>query len=166
MLLPTTVLADSTEIVGGGLTYHITDSTNVTEANSNKVSSNGRLIDNPLLGATFVQNHSNKFQSESIFGGSNSIGKPIGGALYENGYQFGHWQLGLAAGGYLQNDNAFAERNIHPTVLTDVNGTGLAPILGGAINYQVDISKRMYIKLNNVITPTLTNTTLAIGWYL
>jgi hypothetical protein len=123
----------------------------------------------------------------TMFGGANSVGLPMSGMVYERGYAFGGLDVGWVGGGYEQNDYAWRQKTqtnqvvsvvsnnyetftttktttYEPFRLFEINGIGFVPIVGGAINYRVSLSKTTYIKLNNIISPVITNTSLAFGW--
>lgn len=154
------------EVLGGGITYHVIDPGSNDAHFAHIISNDNRLIANPMFGLTLGEHDDRIFQSGTIFGGENSIGNSMFGGIYERGYQVGNWQLGLAVGAYEQNDNQYREKGIEPFRLTEVNGTGIVPVLGAAINYKINFSEQFYIKLNNVISPVITNSTISFGWSL
>jgi len=157
---------DTIEIFGGpSLTFHVIDPNIVVDSNfSNKVSSDGRLIANPLFGITYGHNDGRLFSSITGFLGEDSLGDLMEGAIYERGYQFKWLQLGLAGGGYIQNDVPYHNDNIAPFRLLEVDGLGLVPVVGAAVNLHFHINDRTYVFVNNVLTPVITNTTVGLGF--
>jgi hypothetical protein len=151
------------EVLGGSITYHILDEGGAV-INANKVSSDGRVIANPMTGISIVDENESRFQSVIGFVGENSVGLSMGGAMYERGYVVNHWQLGFAAGFYLQDDNAFRNAGEIPFRVTEINGCGVVPIVGAAVNYKVPLNSLIYLRINNVISPVITNTSISVGW--
>lgn len=153
----------SLELIGGGLTYHLIDNGGSVK-NVNKLSGDGRLIDNPLLGVGIeIEVYHFLYQTFIGFSGANSVGKPIGGGLYEIGLVLNSFQIGLTAGAYVQNDVAFRDSGEEPFRLFEIGQYGLVPIVGLNVNYKLKLSNSVYLKLNNIITPILTNTTVSVG---
>jgi hypothetical protein len=157
-----TELKTSIEFLAGGLTYHVIDSGS-SSYNANKVSSDGRLISNPEFGIVLTQQFSYLYQSGAVFGGQNPVGQPMGGALYQFGYAIDNLQIGAAAGAYLQDDNAFRNAGVEPFRMFEVGSIGVVPVLGLALNYNIPLSEKTYLKINNVITPIITNSSLSFG---
>ncbi len=150
------------EVIGGGLTYHILDA-DTASSYSNKVSRDGRLIANPMIGVVFTKYEGPMFNSFTVFSGQNSVGAPMFGGLGEAGLEIQHLQVGFAAGLYSQESKPFTDIDIHSFRLLNYRGMDLVPILGLAINYKIPLYKHVYLKLNNIISPILTNTTLSVG---
>jgi hypothetical protein len=155
----------SVEAIGGGITYHVIDD-GASSKYVTKWSSDGRLIFNQLYGIKYIDEFFDTYWSMALFGGNNSIGAPMTGAMGSLGFVWGNFNYGLAMGGYLQDDNAFRSKGIEPYRLSEFGNTGLVPILGAEINYKVDLSNRVYLRLNNLVSPVITNTSLSIGYRL
>ena len=158
-LLPT----NSWELVGGSLTYHIIDG-GAAQAFSNKLSPDGRLINNPIYGIQYVTESDSLYETIGIFSGDDSVGDPILGMKYSTGYKYNHWYLGLVLGAYEQSTMGFTNRGIQPFEFAQIGDVGIVPLIGGEVNYRVNLSQSMYVKLNNLISPIITNTTISLGY--
>lgn len=160
------VHADSLEVIGGSLTYHLIDNGGNIH-NRNRVSENGRLIDNPVLGISVTNNPvlgSHVFQSFAAFVGENSEGLGMAGGLYETGWELGNFQLGGIVGAYVQDNRAFYKAGEKPFSIAETGIYGIVPLVGAAINYKVSITKAFYLKLSNIITPVIASSTLNLGF--
>lgn len=155
---------DSTELVLGGVTYHVIDQENESTRYSNKLSSDGKLILTPTIG--YTKQYSlpfDEYASATLFLATDSVGQPAGGALGQWGYVFGNWQTGLVLGVYAQNDWEFHHRGIAPFECAEIGNIGLVPVGGFAVNYRVFMGKNTYIRFNNLISPVITDHTVSIG---
>ncbi len=162
LLSSTLALAEDTdELILGSLTYHLIGGG--SEEFSNKLSQDGRLIDNFLIGYQFTETHLNLYDSLAIFGGDNSVGKPIGGFKFSTGVTDKTWYLGPVIGGYVQNNIYFERVGLQPLDFGPANGVALVPIIGVELNYRINLNKKYFIKFNNILTPALTNLTLSAG---
>ena len=150
------------EVVGGSLTYHILDEGTSTSY-SNRLSKDGRLINNPLLGIAVTTHDGVFFDTYMAFAGQNSVAAPMFGGLYEEGLELHHFQTGVGIGGYSQESRPFTDRNIHSFRITNIQGMDLVPVLGIVLNYKIMLYNNAYLKLNNLISPILTNSTLSVG---
>lgn len=154
------------ELVTGGVTYHLVNGQVTGKQFSNKISEDGDLIATPALGVTFMDEESfpGEYTSLTAFAASNSVGEPAAGVMFETGEVFAkRLQIGLAFGGYLQDDREFRRRGIAPFVIAEVNNIGLAPVGGLAVNYKVDLFGDYYLRFNNILTPVITNHTVSFG---
>lgn len=88
----------------------------------------------------------------------------MAGGLYTEGVEVNGLQVGLAMGGYEQQARPYSDLGINTFRLVAVDGVDFVPILGLALNYKVELKDGVYIKLNNLIEPILTNTTLSLGY--
>ena len=161
LLLSLQSSADSMEIIGGSLTYHIIGDN--FENFSNKLSSNGRLIDNPLYGIQYTIENGAYYESLALFSGDNSVGTQILGVKAAKGIKIGNIYFGLAFGAYEQDNTEFSNRGIVPFQVGKIGTTGIVPIFGGEVNYKIELGKDIFVKINNVISPILINTTLSLG---
>lgn len=150
------------EVVGGGLTYHILDA-GAAPKYSNRLTSDGRLIYSSLLGVTATDHYSVLFRSFTAFIGNNSIAEPIFGGLYEEGFEVKRLQVGIGLGAYSQENVRFTQKGIQPYRLVDFHGVGIVPIVGLVFNYRIPLTTNTYIKINNLVSPILTNTSLSLG---
>lgn len=154
----------SNELVLGSLTYHLLDGPPASYKYQNPVSPDGRLIDNFLIGYSHIEeNKDREYFSYTIFTGENSLAKPIGGFKISSGKTDGRLYIGIAVGAYFQNNRDFTDQGLGDVLPVDWHSTGMVPILGLEINYILFHIGDTYIKLNNVITPVLTNNTFSIG---
>lgn len=154
--------ADQTlELVGPGVTFHVVDG-GVSNLYANKLSADGRLIYTANLGIRYVDEADFGYSSFAIFRALNSVGSPITGALYGYGISTLNLNVGLVAGGYVQNNEEFHARGIQPfTLFGDTNA--FVPIVGFEINVKIPVSKRIFIGFNNILSPVITNHNLSIG---
>ena len=167
LLLSSISYADNTsvELIGGSITYHVMDD-GASSHYVTKWSPDGRLIFNQLYGVKLLVKDNDSYSSMTYFGGNNSIGSPIYGGIVSYGVILKDFNVGLAIGGYMQDDNAFRSVGVEPYRLTEIGSSGLVPVVGVEINYKVDLSDTMYLKLNNLLSPVITNTSLSLGFNL
>ncbi len=163
MLILTTSAYAEVEVLGGGLTYHLIDN-GAAQSFSHKLSNDGRLIANPSYGLTIYGHQDIFFKAVTVFAGENSVGSGMAGAMYSEGVEVGHAEVGLALGGYAQDSKSFTDLGIHSFRLTSIKGLDLVPLVGVVLNYRVPLSDKVYIKLNNLISPVITNTSLSLGY--
>ena len=150
ILSPIPAIAENSLLLGA-LTWHPSDSTGSQYAN--QVGDQGRLIDNPMIGLSQRDEELDYFDSQSVYFGQNSVGRPMFGFLYETGSIIDkNKDLGFALGGYIQDDRYFYDLGLFPPRLTEVNGIGLIPVLGVVFNYRITDS----ITLSLVGNPFLT----------
>lgn len=158
------------EVIGGGLTYHLIDN-GAAPMFSNKLSSDGRLIANPIVGLAYTQHQGLIFNTYTVFGGANSVGKSMAGGLYSEGLEteivnnrtIDHFQFGWAIGGYEQQSHYYTDLGINSFRFVNVNGVDLVPVVGIVLNYQVNLNRDYYLKLNNLVSPVLLNSTVSFG---
>lgn len=166
MMMSYTAHADiSVQLLGPiALTQHVLNDNNAAHRYTNRVSKDGSLIANPEIGVIITDTSKDYYESYGIFGGQNSVGGLMGGGLFEFGTVYGHWQIGGALGSYLQDDCEFNRRIISPFELGRSHNIGLAPVIGVAVNYKIQLSKKTYLQLNNILSPIITNTVLSVGF--
>lgn len=152
--------ADSFELVGGGLTYHLCCDATVSQQFRTKLADQGRLIFNPLSGMRYNSEDSGIYRSVALFAGQNSLGYNIDGAILAIGADLDFTQIGLVVGGYLQDSKEFSRRKI-PLASGD-----FMPMLGAEVNFVLYRHEQFYIKENNLLTFFMTNHTLSAGWDL
>lgn len=161
----------SFEIIGGGITYHIMDQGGA-QYYTQKISNDGRLIFNPTLGFGIVHKIetpeyvTDQYASLKVFTGANSVGKPMNGVIMGYGWKYGPLYFGPVLGGYFQDDKEFEDQGVIPFRLFEVNHVGFVPILGAELDMKFNINKDCYLKLNNLISPIVTNTSLSFGFQL
>lgn len=166
LLLSSICFADdsaSIETIGGGLTYHLIG-TGAEQNYSHKLSPDGRLISNFVFGVGVITENDIMYDSFKLFEGYNSVNQPMYGADYSAGFKLNCWYLGLVGGGYLQNDRTMRKAGVSPFHLIEIGDMGVMPIVGIEANYKISLSDSTYIKINNLVTPLLTNTSLSLGF--
>lgn len=156
--------ANTFEVIGGGLTYHITADNSVSKQFSNQISTDGKLIDNPIVGISYTDENKDEFMSYILFTGQNSFNEGMTGILFENGYVYNRWQYGIGAGVYAENSIDWNEYHAIPFYLCKIGNAGIVPVFGGVLNYKIPLNKTTYFKINNIISPILTNSSLSFGW--
>jgi len=165
LLLPIMGRAEGArEIIGGSLTYHIFNINGSDERYSNKLSNDGRLIDNALLGYRDVEIKGVSYTAITYFTGTNSVAEPIFGAAYSAGYAYDDYRVGIIAGAYMQDNNKFFERNLTPVMIIPSNGWAPSPVIGIETSKIVNISDKTYFLMNMIFTPTLINGTVGVGF--
>lgn len=155
---------NSWELMGPGVTYHVLDF-GTSNLYSHKLSDDGRLIYTPTIGLkkTFIDKDY-MYHSLAAFHSENSIGSPVWGVMGGVGvHMFDFFNLGLAYGGYVQNNNDFANTGIKPYSLAG-NTNAFVPLFGFEANFRFDTSDVMFLGFNNLVTPVITNHSLSLGW--
>ncbi len=163
-LSPTFALS-SFEIFGGAITFHFVDEGS-SDQFVQKISKNGRLIFNPLFGIRYVGEDQKRFLTLSGFSGNNSVGLPMSGGLFSLGQKFLNQKLylGLAAGGYIQDDEAFRQKAARPFRLFEFDhGKGFVPIAGLESALRLNFSQKTYTKFYLLVTPIITTSLLMLG---
>jgi hypothetical protein len=150
--------ADSVELITGGITYHLLSDPSVTSQFSNKLNSDGSLIANALYGVKYTSYNEIIYSSYTLFGGANSIGAPMGGAIYSYGVELDRLDVGFVGGGYFQDSSLFLARGIETT--------NFMPLLGVEVNYKIPLSEKTFIKINNLISVLVYNLSCSIGMNL
>jgi hypothetical protein len=150
------------EVIGGSLTYHLLD-LGTSDYYSNKLTKNGRLLNNPMFGLAYTEHASVFFVTQTVFGGSNSVGKQMAGFLYTEGIEISGLQVGITYGGYEQESKYYDNLGLNSFRVVNISGIDLVPVLGLQVNYKIKLSDDYYLKLNNLIDPVLFNTTLSFG---
>ena len=153
--LSSIAMGDSLEVLTGGITYHLFMNPEISAQFSNKLNGDGSLIFNQLYGLKYTKQDDIFYSSYSLFGGNNSIAEPMGGALYSFGIEVDHIDLGIAAGGYLQDASLFQQRGI--------DTTSFMPILGFECNYKIDVGRKYFVKINNLLSVLMYNLSASIG---
>lgn len=152
----------SLELVGGSLTYHVMNPGDSNQF-ANRLSPDGRLIRNPIIGVQEIHELDGEYWSLGAFAGQNSVGDDIMGFKVSRGKRIGNWYLGLVAGAYEQSSEGFYDKGMVPFQIAKVGDVGVVPLLGIEANYRVNLSQKYYLKLNNLISPVITNTTISLG---
>ncbi len=153
----------ATEVLGGALTQHFTDFGGVSRVFDNKVSKDGTLIANPMIAYREVEYTGLGYSSRAAFGGQNSIGELMGGAAFSVGVKVDYVRIGLVAGGYLQDDKKFRDRNVQPFTIP-LGRYGLAPLAGVEFQTDLPITHNKYLTLYTIVTPVLATAVIGFGW--
>ncbi len=151
----------SFELIGGGLTYHMAG--DASPYYTDKVSSDGRLIDNFIYGAgvNYIDS-TGLYISIRYFKGNNSVHLPINGGTFSAGAAYKYLDVGWIIGGYVQNEYDFIATGIIPFSLNH-GSNSVVPIIGVEISPKLPLGNSFYLKLNNILTPLLTNHTISLG---
>lgn len=165
-LLPILARAqNSNELLMGSLTYHLygLESSNF----QNKLNPSGDFIANPMIGFRKVYfDDINSYWSWATFGGENSIGDGMLGGAMSVGIGDGNIRLGLIAGTYLQNNRQFNDKGL-AAIGIQINDTmELTPIVGLEFVYNINLTKRTYFTINQILCPWLYTASIGIGWRL
>lgn len=156
----------SLEGLAGGITYHLVDTDAASAHYIYKLNANGRLIYNSLWGyGVLVEDNKNYFAIKTFLG-DNSVGLPMMGSMLSYGWKWHGLYYGPVLGVYFENDDAYRAMGVQPFRIAEDGSMGIVPIIGIELNYRIDLTDRVYLKLNNVITPYLTNTSLSLGCVL
>lgn len=148
-------------------TYHFTNPQGVGGKFENKVSKDGRLINNPIYGISFREEVSaDAYRSNYFFGGVDSIGSPIYGYIRTTGFITSWYTyLGFAYGGYYMNTKPWVKKGIQHTNMLELSpGSGIVPIIGIEISQKIPLGAGIFLKINNLFTPFLSNHNVGLGW--
>lgn len=151
------------QLGAGGLTPHIT---NAKKPYCNQWNDTGIIFNRTYYARLGVNNH-----SFTVMAGEDSICSEIYGAFY--GYQFyrtKYLDIGVIAGGYSfvqenwdeSNANTPANFDTVDLVSVDVFGLEFVPILGIELGIHLMRNKTWSLKINNVLTPVITNHSIAL----
>lgn len=155
------VHANEVELTLGSVSMHTTvDPSNVRL--SNRITNDGRFVFNPLYGVGYTINRETLYYSFKAFTGLNCVADHIYGGTASLGYSWQHIRLGGIIGGYIQDDTAFTARNIEPFSIIG-NRNALVPIIGAELIFMFKVTDTSFIKVNNLISPILMNTSIGYG---
>lgn len=160
LILTNAAKADTMELVAGSITEHFIAPYG-TEWFTRKLGDRGKLIYNPLYALRYTKEYKDYYKTVSIFYGNNSIGYPMMGGTFSYGWKAlkDHLYYGGVIGAYYQEiglDN--------PTSFMDkIINTGMVPVLGVEINGKINIGFESFLKVNNLITPILSSTSISFG---
>ena len=148
------------ETIFGSYTYHYVGDKTAAKHYDNKVSSDGNLISNPMIGVKITDVYKNEYRSLTAFGGENSLGKAMGGVLFSGGDVINNnFRAGPVIGGYFQDQSEFDKLQItNPANLGD-----FMPVIGFEANFRFNVYKDYFIGQNNIISLGITNHSLSFG---
>ncbi len=155
---------DSDEVLGGSLTQHLFNQNGMDSNYANRVSGDGSLIRNPMLGFRQVQTQGLAYQSEVYFGGQNSIGGPMFGAAYSFGLNQDGYRAGLVFGAYMQDTRPMLDRDIVPAMIIPYRGWCPSPIIGVELTKKFPIENNIYFIVNGMLTVPFINASVGVGW--
>lgn len=150
------------EYITGGLTNHLWSDGQTSSMLSNKLFNDGKWLYTPIQGIGLIFEQKPYYRAIRAFGGLNSVGSQMYGMTISSGLSSDWFDFGAIAGLYIQNDNDFYNRGIKPFSVMN----GVVPVIGTEFNLKLDITKDYYIKLNNIISPAITNHTISLGMHL
>lgn len=157
--------ATDIELMGPrALTLHTVTSPYARSQFANKVDKEGNLIAPYQLGIALVDNTPTHFTTRLVFMGDNSVGSKLAGAIYQHGKRYNGFELGYAAGAYLQDETEFDRRDVDSFNIGSYHHIGLVPVVGGVVNYRADIDNQVYVKINTIISPIILNAVLSVGF--
>lgn len=166
LFLSTPVFAKTEKEIGlGSYSYHILGDAESFAKLEHKASTDGRLISNPMLSFKKTVTKGQYYTSDAFFAGNNSVATAMAGYVAATGaYVSRNLQLGFVYGVYAQDNREFIKRDIvNPFSIFQENKINIVPIFGAEINFKANITKKYFLKLNNVITPAVTNHTVSFG---
>lgn len=150
-------------------TYHFTNPDNVGDKFENKVSKDGRLINNNLYGLVIRDTVDNEaYSSHYFFGGVDSVGSPIYGYLRSMGFILPTYTyLGFAFGGYWMENKTWEKKQIDHTNGIKISKTNsIVPVVGIEISQKIPLGGGLFLKINNLISPVLSNHSVGLGMEL
>lgn len=146
--------ANSQELVLGVVSVHTYNPGNVGRNYANKLDQNGFAVVNPVLAWRVLTPRPKDYYYTGVFGGLNSVGRPMGGFAAGAGVVFGTLRLGAIVGAYMQSNRQFRSRGIEPiSIFATNNGQGVVPITGVEISKK--ISKNLFT--NIILSPIIVN---------
>lgn len=151
------------EVVIGSLTYHFFDFKSSSHQFENKVSSDGMLISNPMIG---YLNHNLKdysnIKTHAFLVFEDSIGSPAGGYFKANSKRyFGLLDVGFFYGGYLVNNKEWEKKRVDLPINIEFAGdASIIPIFGLRFSQEMKIDQTLSLRLNATVSPSLITLTL------
>lgn len=131
LLFWSSIAAADTELAVGALTYHIVNPENASIAFKTRLSPDGALIVNPLVGVRMISKpRFNSYRAFTPFAGLNSIGQPMAGYMQSAGSNTAYGRFGIVMGGYVQDNRQFYAHNIQPPSWIQSGGFGLVGVGG------------------------------------
>jgi hypothetical protein len=125
-----------------------------------------RVVQNPIIGVKRTKHNGRKYVSSAFFAGVDSNRSNIVGMAASRGLTYLKEKLyvGVVGGVYSGQMNRWDNDNLRPFgVRLGTPNIYVTPILGGEINYKIQIKKGYFMKFNNVISPFVTNHGISIG---
>lgn len=151
LLLWTSLASAEMELAVGALTYHLINPQNASTAFKTRLSPDGALIANPIIGFRIVTRpRFSTYHAHTPFLGLNSLGRPMAGYVASAGSDTAYGRFGLVMGGYMQDNRQFYAHDIQPPSWIQSGGFGLV-VLGG-LEYYTTGKKFLHL----LLTPALT----------
>lgn len=162
-LLPITVNAKSIESLYGGITQHFDNGG--AEHFKTKLNKSGTLIFNPMYGVKVFNEQKIRYTAVTGFVGNNSVGLFMAGATYSIGVKTlsDHVLLGGIIGAYGQSDSGFKRAGVVLKNMPKIGDTSIIPIIGAEVAFKLQLTNKVYIKQNNVVTPLLYTGSMSLG---
>lgn len=147
------------------LTMHFSNPEDICSKYENQVSKNGCNINNPLYGISFRETTNGAYRQNSFFFGQDSIGSNIVGYMNTMGMA-SEWglELGLTLGFYFMSNQPWEAKGIAPPALQLSENYSVIPVAGIQVDLRIPLGNSLFIKLNNLIAPTISNHNASIGW--
>ena len=73
-------------------------------------------------------------------------------------------ELGLTLGFYFMSNKPWIEKGIKPPAVELSKDYSVIPIAGLQLDFRIPLGDTLFIKLNNLITPTISNNNVSLGW--
>lgn len=154
------------EILLGSLTQHFFNPESIDSQFANRVSSDGSLIRNPMLGYRQVHTKDGIYDAVAYFGGQNSVGEPMFGVAWSIGSDYRGYRLGVLGGIYMQDSSQFLDKGIVPIMMIPYRGWGPTPVLGLEATKTWDLNDTTYFLINSLLTVPFINVSIGLGWKL
>ena len=160
-LFPTIHAEETTTLKLGSLTPHY--SRTASDKFDHKTSLGKQIILNPLYAIRHTEYLNDYYLAQEFFFGEDSIGSPIAGIGFAKGVYNKVGELGLVGGTYVSNTKTWDRAQVE-TLGVPVGSHKLVPVMGVEANLNLFRIGELQIKLNNLITPVLSNHTIGVSW--
>jgi hypothetical protein len=158
LLLLGATKANADQVAIGLVTIHHTNPNQIDRKFSGCLHASCEAIYNPVLAYRMIEKTKRTYDAYTLLAGVNSIHEPIVGAYYAGGIRRSGYNLGVAMGVYMQNNEKFLQRGIIPFSAGKTGPLGIVPIIG--VEHQYRLTKKLFI--NTLITPVITNVGLGL----
>lgn len=163
ILLASGFAAQCDELVVGSVTNHWSGSGKYYKY---QVGNEGKLIFNPMLAYKFMSyDEDTTVINKTIFGGLNSIGKPMLGFAMSQGMPFtSTLRVGPTLGVYVQDNRPFREKGYIMMSAFEYKGYAPMPVFGVEFVKLFNRRIKKYSTVNITLTPALLNVGLGVGF--
>jgi len=151
------------ESMYGSLTQHF--SKEGADRFNTKLNKSGSFIFNPMYGLKSITEDETYYSAFGAFVGNNSVGQTMAGATYSGGFKdtTEHVYIGFVAGAYGQSASNFKKAGLIIEHVPQIGDTTIVPIIGLELSIKLKLTDKVYIKQNNIVTPTLYTGSMALG---